>query len=513
VIDVADLQGGIVRGYGQRFGFARHLFARVREPRAARAFLAALADPVTTEQEWSGRPDTTLNVALSYRALAALGLPAWILDGFPAELRDGMAARADRLGDDPTTWDDELRELEVLLVVHAQSADALEAEAGRWERALGAPESGLELAHAQPAALLGQQREHFGFTDGFSQPAIEGVAREDVRGQGIPYKRVPWWPLSRTRWRAIKPGEFVLGYEDEDRGPAPAPPAPFDRNASYMVWRKLGQDVGGFRAQLAEQARRLALDEELVAAKLVGRWRDGSPLVLRPDGPDPELGNDKRRVNDFRYGDDQRGLRCPRGAHVRRTNPRDTLGWEGRLTARHRILRRGMPYGPALPDGAADCSSSPCRPPSRASSRSSSRSGATTATRSAWAARPIRSLAPPAARCATSSRASRRTWSRPCAATSSAAAASTSSCRPSAPCGRCPRSDAAGHKRRPRAMNTPGAARWNTVPCQVTPSGQTHSWRANCHDESRTCPPPDADPPDQRGHCTAQGRGRPHDAA
>jgi len=318
VIDVADLQGGIVRGYGQRFAFARHLFARVREPRAARAFLAALADPVTTEQEWGGRPDTTLNVALSHRALAALALPAWILDGFPPEVRDGMAARADLLGDDPGTWEDDL------------------------------------LAHVQPAGLLGQRREHFGFTDGFSQPAIEGVAREDVRGQGIPYKRVPWWPLSRTRWRAIKPGEFVLGYEDEDRGPAPAPPAPFDRNASYMVWRKLHQDVAGFRAQLAEQARRLELDEELVAAKLVGRWRDGSPLALRPDRPDPALGNDKRRANDFRYADDQLGLRCPRGAHVRRTNPRDALGWEGRLTARHRLLRRGMPYGPALPDGAAD---------------------------------------------------------------------------------------------------------------------------------------------------------------
>jgi Dyp-type peroxidase family len=355
VIEVADLQGGIVRGYGQRFGFARHLLARVREPRAARAFLAALADPVTTEQEWGAqRPATTLNVALSFRALAALGLPAWVLDGFPQEMREGMAGRSERLGDDPATWENELRDLEVLLVVHAQSADALEAEAGRWERALRATESGLELTHAQPAALLGEQREHFGFTDGFSQPAIEGVAREDVRGQGIPYKSPTWWPFAKTQWRAIKPGEFVLGYEDEDRGPAPAPPAPFDRNATYMVWRKLRQDVGAFRAQLAEQARRLELDEELVAAKLVGRWRDGSPLVLRPDGPDPALGNDKRRANDFRYGDDPHGLRCPRGAHVRRTNPRDTLGWEGRLTARHRILRRGMPYGPPLPEGAAD---------------------------------------------------------------------------------------------------------------------------------------------------------------
>jgi Dyp-type peroxidase family len=353
MIDVADLQGGIVRGYGRRFAFARHLFARVTEAEPARKFLAAMANPVTTEEEWAGHPETTLNVALSFRALEALGLPGGMLDGFPAEFRCGMAHRADRLGDDPRTWDDDLRDLEVLLVVHAQSADVLAQECEGWERALDRGDHGLKLAHAQEAGLLGEQREHFGFTDGFSQPAIEGVAREDVRGQGIPYKRPPW-PLVATRWRAIKPGEFVLGYEDEDRALAPGPPPPFDRNATFMVWRKLHQDVAAFRAQLAEQARRLRLDPELLAAKLVGRWRDGSPLALRPDAPDPALGNDKRRANDFRYADDPLGLRCPRGAHVRRTNPRDALGWQGRLTARHRILRRGMPYGPPLPEGADD---------------------------------------------------------------------------------------------------------------------------------------------------------------
>jgi Dyp-type peroxidase family len=351
LIDRADLQGGVVRGYGPRFGVARHLFARVRDPDAARAFLAALADPVTTAQEWEGdRPTTTLNVALSFRALQALRVPSEVLDGFPEEFRVGMAARADRLADEPQAWEEDLRELEVLLVIHAQDEAALASESERLESEL----RGLELVHTEDAALLGEAREHFGFTDGFSQPAIEGVAREDVPGQGIPYKRVPWWPLSRVRWRAIKPGEFVLGYDDEDRGPAPAPPPPFHRNATFMVWRKLHQDVAAFRAQLAAQADRLGLDPELVAAKIVGRWRDGSPLALRPDSPDSDLGNDKQRANDFRYGDDLDGLRCPRGAHVRRTNPRDALGWEGRLTARHRILRRGMPYGPPLPDGAPD---------------------------------------------------------------------------------------------------------------------------------------------------------------
>lgn len=354
MIDVADLQGGIVRGYGMSFDVALHLFARVRDPRAARTFLAALADPVTTEEEWTdGRPPTTLNVALSFRALEALALPGDVLDGFPEEFRAGMAQRADLLGDEPESWDAELRDVEVLLWLHARDEAALAEQAARWEAALAEEASGLELVHRQPGGLLGDAREHFGFTDGFSQPAIEGVARESVPGQGVAYKR-RWWPWGPLRWRALKPGEFVLGYDDEDGGPAPAPPAPFHANATFMVWRKLHQDVAGFRAQLAEHGQRLGLDPELLGAKLMGRWRDGSPLALRPDAPDRELGYDKARANDFAYGDDPLGLRCPRGAHIRRTNPRDALGWEGRLTQRHRILRRGMPYGDPLPEGAAD---------------------------------------------------------------------------------------------------------------------------------------------------------------
>jgi Dyp-type peroxidase family len=354
MIDVADLQGGIVRSYGLSFGVARHLFARVTDAGAARAYLAALADPVTTEEEWEeGRPPTTLNVALSFRALQALALPRALLDGFPEEFRAGMAGRAALLADDPSTWDGELRDLEVLLWLHAQDAGALAREAARWEAQLDGGASGLQLVRVQDAAMLGEAREHFGFTDGFSQPAIESVAREDVPGQGVAYKR-RWWPWGPLRWRAIKPGEFILGYEDEDHALALAPPAPFHANATFMVWRALHQDVAGFRDQLAEQARRLGLEPELVAAKLMGRWRDGSPLARAPDAPNPQLGYDKQRANDFAYADDPDGLRCPRGAHIRRSNPRDALGWEGRLTQRHRILRRGMPYGEPLPEGAPD---------------------------------------------------------------------------------------------------------------------------------------------------------------
>ena len=430
-----------------------------------------------------------------------------------------MAARAERLGDDPATWEDELRDLEVLLVVHAQSADALEAEAGRWERALRAPDSGLELAHVQPAGLLGEQREHFGFTDGFSQPAIEGVAREDVRGQGIPYKRAPWWPLSRTQWRAIKPGEFVLGYEDEDRGPAA-------RAARALRPQRelhgVAQAAPG-RRRLPRPARRAGpAPASSTRSSSRPRWSGAGATAarssLRPDGPDPELGNDKQRANDFRYGDDAARpalpARRPRAAH----EPPRRAGLGG-------------PADRAPPDPAPGHAlrAGPARRRRRTTARprgllfvclQASIARQFEIVQSQWCndgnafglgreadpiTRPRR-----AARCATSSRATRRAWPRPCAATSSAAAASTSSCRRSARCGRCPRSVGRRSQTARRARNP----RRNGLEHRSTPShapGSDQPW-SQSHDESRTCTPLDADPPHQRGDGPPQGRGRP-DAA
>jgi Dyp-type peroxidase family len=347
VIDTTQLQGGMLRGYGHPV--ATYLFACVGEPGAARAHLAALADELTPEANWDVRPAVTRNVALSHRALRALELPAALLDGFPAEVRAGMRARAELLGDDPTAFTAPFDAVEVVLVLQAESPAALATAAERARE--GLERGGMTVTGEQRAGLLDGRREHFGFTDGFSQPAIAGFARASVRGQGVPYRRLPFGPL---RWRALAAGEFVLGVPDEDGDAPPAPPAPFERETTFLVLRKLRQDVAAFREQTAREADRLGLDATPHAARLVGRWPDGSPLALRPEGPDRALGDDPRRANDFAYGDDPDGLRCPRGAHVRRTNPRDALGWEGRLTARHRILRRGMPYGEALAEGAAD---------------------------------------------------------------------------------------------------------------------------------------------------------------
>jgi Dyp-type peroxidase family len=365
-----DIQGNVLRGYG--FPFARYLFARVRDgaddAAAARRWLAAQAEPVTTEAEWSAKPRLAGNLALSSAGLRALRLPGWLLDSFPRDFREGMAARADCIGDSgagaPEHWDDGLRpgDVHVLVTISGRVEEAV-ARSARRVRAQMA-ENGFEPGLELPAAQLGEQREHFGFTDGFGQPAIAGVAREYVAGQGVPIRRRPWTRLRRDvlpsaadrriAWRPLRAGEFVLGYDDEDGGPPPAPAPPLHRNGTFMVWRKLHQDVAGFRAFLAEAAGATGIDPALLAAKVVGRWPDGSPLVLRPDQGDARLGNDRAHVNDFGYGGDPGGFACPRGAHVRRANPRDALRHGGRLTARHRILRRGMPYGDPLPDGAPD---------------------------------------------------------------------------------------------------------------------------------------------------------------
>ena len=117
-----------------------------------------------------------------------------------------------------------------------------------------------------------------------------------------------------------------------------------------MVYRKLHQNVGTFRRFLDQWAPHYGAGDstarEKLASKLIGRWRDGTPVESSPDHPDHALTQDPDRSTAFVYGGDPSGARCPLGAHVRRVHPRDAFGFEGRLVNRRRITRRGMPYGP-----------------------------------------------------------------------------------------------------------------------------------------------------------------------
>jgi Dyp-type peroxidase family len=204
---------------------------------------------------------------------------------------------------------------------------------------------GLRVVHELDAALIetaeGYAREHFGFADGLAQPAIQGRAGPQTRpGQGT--------PVAASDWKDLAPGEFVLGYRDEDGMWPDAPREPLGRNGSFLVARKLRQDVALFNRYLEGEAGGNPDRRRWLAAKIVGRWQDGTPLARRPNGPDADLARDPDRLNDFRYGADSGGLSCPLGSHIRRANPRDALGWEGERTRRHRIIRRAMPYGPPL---------------------------------------------------------------------------------------------------------------------------------------------------------------------
>ena len=154
---------------------------------------------------------------------------------------------------------------------------------------------------------LPEGRNAFGFKDGLHNPHVEGSGPAVRPGSGAP----------------IKAGEFIMGYPDERGELATAPvPQELRHNGSFVAIRKFHMDVAAFRRYLRANAASPE-EEELVAAKMVGRWRSGAPLVLRPDSDDPQLGSDPTRNNEFSYAEDMQGLKCPFSAHTRRVNPRD----------------------------------------------------------------------------------------------------------------------------------------------------------------------------------------------
>jgi Dyp-type peroxidase family len=345
-VDLADLQGNVLRGYG--FPRAAYLWFTVSDAAGGRRWLGRVLERVTTAEPWrAGKPESTVNVAITAAGLRALGVADAVIAAYPPDFLQGMAARADSIGDrgedDPSRWQDGLGSgrAHVLLTINARDAQPLEETIAWTEHDVSDP--GVTLLADQRAGALDGAREHFGFGDGFSQPAIEGDGNVAMPGHGT--------PEAGGRWSELPLGEFILGYHDQDEQLPPAPRGPLGTNATFMVYRKLHQDVAAFRRALREHARRAGGDEEALAAKVVGRWRDGTPAALSPDRPDPERLARPEHANDFRYEDDPQGERCPLGAHVRRANPRDALGWHGTRTRRHRMIRRGMPYGPPLPDG------------------------------------------------------------------------------------------------------------------------------------------------------------------
>ena len=345
-IDLADVQGLIVRGYAMPV--VRHLGIQVQDRSRAGLFLRALLPEhegpltLTSAAAWSVKPDVCINLGLTFGGLTALGLPPGSLESFPAEFRLGAVARATRVGDEADSAPEHWRSwttdqgLHALVSLFGQTTEAVEQVT---RDVIAAWSTGWsELGRADGLALP-DHTAHFGYRDGFSQPTIRGLPLA-----GLPDHLPP-----------APPGAFLLGHPSQHVDhvyPVPQP-SELGNNGSFSAFRILAQDVAGFADFLTRQAAATGLDEELLAAKICGRWRNGTPLVLSPDTDSPEPSPPPEALNDFDYvgaTDDARGLRCPVGSHIRRMYPRSArvAGGSGHL---HRIVRRGMTYGPPFDPG------------------------------------------------------------------------------------------------------------------------------------------------------------------
>lgn len=359
-----DIQGNILRPYAHPH--ARYAIARIDSGSGARRMLRSLLDQrlITTAAPWAPgeKPDVTLNVYFSWQGLRAMGLSAVSLDSFPEEFRLGMPARRHVLGDpDPAGWEfgGDPEQNHVFFAIYGSTPRDVEMRLEKLRAELALVPGAVTVTHRQDAAMLeprpglGWRTEHFGYADGFGQPQIAGSGAPEYRGDGT--------PNGANGWRAVATGEFILGWPNETGyfGPSLSPAA-LAKNGSFLAYRKIEQDVTAFRAFLREGAARLYGSDipehiELLAAKLVGRWRSGCPLMLSPECDDPTMHDRWGVNNDFRYSVDLRGAVCPRGSHIRRMNPRDGLPTDvAVLPQTHRIVRRGMPYGPWLEEGQGD---------------------------------------------------------------------------------------------------------------------------------------------------------------
>lgn len=382
---------------------------------------------------------TWTNLVLTLQGMKKLGRSKSDLNHFPDAFRAGMKARAAKLGDtgasDPSNWEKivDWDNVDVLLIIASDDPEEVDPKnadgrVGSYLATITAAGSGLELCaptDAPPATdgegpgqIYGATREdeagheHFGFKDGVSQPGVRGVDLPDDPianpDQGHPGQDL------------LHPGEFIIGYPRQQpkhkqghdgpnpdpssvlsgHGPITHPPDPavdpvgsrtklpgWTKNGSFLVFRRLEQDVSGFRDFVSAQATALGIAEPLFGAKLVGRYKSGAPLEKRifqggdgfvppstdPGDPkiggQPALGNDDSLNNEFEYGDDEEGDIVPLASHIRKAYPRDEVPVDGNdhptteegatldprdaesRTQTHRLLRRGIPYGKSLPEG------------------------------------------------------------------------------------------------------------------------------------------------------------------
>lgn len=439
VLALDDIQGNIIGGFNK--DFQTLLFLQIggddRAVADCRRWLAGLAPFIATAAEVLAFNDlfkrirarrrvdsrtveaTWINIAFSYRALARLTPDAARFKD--AAFKEGLAGRAKDLGDPlepeaeghPRNWvvGGPDNEADIVLLVASDSREDLLAQVAWLEDGIYAARSadgararsGVRVISRQHGATLpGPLRghEHFGFLDGVSQPGLRG-RRSRRAGDFLTRRQNPNEPRDQGKpgQDLLWPGEFVFGYPGQDpmaediaeRGKVAHAGPGWAEHGSFLVIRRLRQDVPGFRRFLREEGPRLGLTPERFGAKCVGRWASGAPIVRAPDADDPALAAADCANNHFEFqsasdplpaladpgicaGDpfpvspgDADGRRCPFAGHIRKVYPRDDevaappYGGGAKRpvpnevdTQTHRLLRRGIPFGEPFVEGATD---------------------------------------------------------------------------------------------------------------------------------------------------------------
>jgi deferrochelatase/peroxidase EfeB len=372
-LDLEDIQGFILRGY--RMPMVRHFLLEVGEPARARKLLGRFINgdesdspQITTSRDWHvgfepgpgdnraepprRKPDYCLNVGITWPGLVALEVtnrvPSLSFKSFGA-FTAGAANRASLVGDTgqsaPEHWIEGFGKGRdhVLVTLHAISPDAMAAYSDRLTALFAEGgayreiwrQDGMALMEIKDGQPVPTSKVHFGYTDGISMTTIHGGPERYTPDHQQPCE--PWL--------------FVL--RDEAENYIVPEPRELGLNGSFACFKMIETDVVGFENFL--QSNKDKIDPELHAAKICGRWRNGVPLMLSPETDSPAGGISPEQMNNYEYvnadgSGDPKGLRCPVGAHMRRINPRGQpvtgQGVPGGSNNTHRLIRRGMPYGP-----------------------------------------------------------------------------------------------------------------------------------------------------------------------
>ncbi|HEU4834240.1 MAG TPA: Dyp-type peroxidase [Pyrinomonadaceae bacterium] len=414
----ATIQGNTIPGFNK--DHQHFLFFRIRDVRRAKKFLQWIAPFISSMEEvlsWvrsframrhrlgvnPPMSATWVNIAFAYRAIQVLASEADANAFNEQSFRQGLAARSTYLGD-PTDFKNPghrknwvvggpSSEADILVIVAADDPKDLERMVNLIKR--NAAPAQLRLLFEQrgdtlPDPLRGH--EHFGFKDGVSQPGVRGKV-SSAPGDFItpryidhtdPRARIYAKPGQLLIW----PGQFLLGEPRQDPehpfAPAPAavatppPPAPPNFPAwaalgSYVVCRRLRQNVPAFWKFAVAGSGELGLDPVKFASMLVGRWPSGAPVMRTPASDDATLAGDEWANNHFIFNDptlpiplrpipgyggdtfpqamqDMLGAVCPHFAHIRKANPRDISTDLGKPhdSMLRMVLRRGIPFGPPI---------------------------------------------------------------------------------------------------------------------------------------------------------------------